>query len=114
MDVILLSIAGIAGIVGVVLAANGLYLIYCRLSKPQGRGRPAPVMEFTGLWVDGDRIVAEGASTAATTQYERGTIVANGRVIEMMVVEIDFGGRSGPHWHAQDVKSLRAAHWVAP
>lgn len=109
---VLLTLAAIAMTVGILLAANGLYVTVCRLRNRGGRRLPV-VAEFTSLWADETRIVAEGPATAATTLFEHFVVRANGRSIEMVVMSIDFGQR-GAHWQAQDVESLRASRWVSP
>jgi hypothetical protein len=83
---------GWVGVLWLVLAAAVLGLIVY--------ARPDP-------WPD--RIVAEGPATSQVIVYERFFIEANGRRIEMMVVEVTPGGT----WAAQDVASLKAQRLIS-
>lgn len=71
--------------------------------------RQPPRWDFTGCWVEAERgrIVAEGVADPGTLLFQHFTIVANGRPIEMVVMELTFGDR-GPRWAARDAAGLKA------
>lgn len=72
--------------------------------------RPLQRWDFTGCWVQTDRgrIVAEGLADPGTLLFQHFTIVANGRTIEMVVMELNFGGAGDPRWAARDAAGLKA------
>jgi len=70
-------------------------------------GRRWPVKAWTSVWVDQDRIVAEGIADGFTLITERFSIDLNGRPVRMIVVQIDVTGNSS-RWQAQDVASYLA------
>lgn len=74
---------------------------------PWSRGR---VRAWTSVWVDRERIVAEGIADDAIVT-ERFVIMLNGRPVRMVVLHIEFGG-GPPRWQAQDLASYAARYRV--
>lgn len=81
---------------------------------------------FTTCRIDGDRVIAEGyAAPDEVVIMERFVIAVNGRVVEMVVVDLrlsmDAGLEAwvrGDHgtvmWGAEDFRGYRARSMVAP
>lgn len=73
---------------------------------PWSRGR---VRAWTSVWVDKNRIVAEGIAGDDVIVTERFFIMLNGRPVRMVVLHIDFGN-GAPRWQAQDLASYAARY----
>lgn len=74
---------------------------------PWSRGR---VRAWTSVWIDRERIVAEGVADDAIVT-ERFFIMLNGRPVRMVVLQIEFGG-GPPRWQAQDLASYAARYRI--
>lgn len=94
-------------VLGVVIGLAVAAVVVAAVRWPRRRRRGDRVRPWTSVWLDGQRIVAEGVAADAIVT-ERFVIMLNGRPVRMMLRHIDHGGGT-PRWQAQDVRSYDAA-----